>query len=901
MSATADRRRTRAKADRLTFVLDACSVIDTALEAMTSIRWPSARYRDDPVGFFRDILGAEPWSKQREVLESVRDNPRTSWKAGHRVSKHLALDTPVPTPTGWTTIGDIRPGDAVFDETGTPRKVLGVSDILFGEPCYEVEFDDGTTVVTSGTHAWKTWTHRARKQCDRKKRPRRGPGELTTTERIRDSLWTKHAGRNHAIVTAEPIQCEPAELPIDPYLLGVWLGDGASATGSVTTGDPEVVEAFARAGYDIRERGKRGKAVCFAAARSATSPSLHVQLRDAGLLRNKHVPQQYLRASEDQRRDLLAGLLDSDGHTRPDGRVMFTNTNERVALGVYELAASLGYKPHWREYRAMLNGVDCGPCYNVGFVTHEPVCRLERKNRRRRSPRKQWTKQRMVADVRPTASVPVRCIEVDSPSHLFLVSRAFIPTHNSHTDSGAALWFYSSFEDARVVMTAPVARQVDDILYRELRMMVRRAGKCAACRAEDPEDLRIPRPCPHSALIDGELGEKAKTGLVSKNFREIKGYTAKDVESITGTAGKNLLFIIDESSGVSDAIFEGLEGNRAGWSEGGTGVVRVLLSGNPTKTSGEFFRSHHDEKVSAHYHCITTSSEESPNVVAGKEIIPGLATKDWVQEKREMWGEDSALYKVRVKGEFALDEDGKIFSVHAIQESEQRWEETEASGRLYIGVDPAGESGTGDEAAFAPRRGLKLLELQAERGLSEAEHLVRVLGLIEAHGLPRETPVVVLDREGAVGAKVYAHFVGYLEEHPHAFELVAVRASDRAMRQPYIYDRMRDELAANLEAWVRDGGAIVEDTKLAAEMHVFEWEQHVNGRLKLVPQKKDLRKSSQLGRSPDRFDAVAHSCWEPLALRGGKDLPPSVRRDAEDEFAEVTMDPYAAQDTWGRG
>ena len=552
------RRRIRPKGERLTFVLDACQLIDQVLEDLTSIRWPSPKYREDPIGFFRDILGIEPWSKQREVLESIRDNPRTSWKAGHRVSK-------------------------------------------------------------------------------------------------------------------------------------------------------------------------------------------------------------------------------------------------------------------------------------------------------------------------------------------------------SNTAGGAALWFYSSFEDARVVMTAPVARQVDDILWRETRMMVRRAGKCVKCRAEDPEDLRIPRPCPHSARIDGELGDKAKTGLVSDNFREIKGYTAKDVEAITGTAGQNLAFFVDESSGVSDAIFEGLEGNRAGWSEAGTGVVRLILMGNPTKTSGEFFESHHNEKKSEHYHCITTSSEESPNVVAGKEVIPGLATKDWVDEKRAMWGEDSALYKVRVKGEFALDEDGKIFSVHAIKEAEDRWEETEASGRLYIGVDPAGESGTGDEAGYSARRGLKQLALQAARGQSEAEHLVQVLGLIAVHGLPRETPVVVLDREGAVGAKVHAHFLEYLEKHRDEFELVGIRASDKAKRQPQIYDRMRDELVANFEAWVRDGGAILTDTKLAAEMHIFEWEQHINGRLKLVPRKKELRKKDSLGRSPDRFDATTLSCWEPLALRAGDDLPPSLRdRGTDDGFAESTLDPYAGQDAWRR-
>lgn len=467
----------------------------------------------------------------------------------------------------------------------------------------------------------------------------------------------------------------------------------------------------------------------------------------------------------------------------------------------------------------------------------------------------------------------------------------------SNTASGCGLWFYSSFDDARVVMSAPVARQVDDILWRETAMMKKRGGVCLACRAEGVTE----RPCPHSALIDGKLGKRAATGLVSDNFREIKGYTAKDVEAITGTAGKNLFFVFDECSGIPDEIFEGLEGNRAGWASDGPGTVRVLYTGNPTKTSGEFYESHNGK--SKYFHCITTSSEDTPNCREGRVVVPGLATKEWVDEKKEMWGEESALYLIRVKGEFAEREDGKIFSVAAIVDAESRWADTKAEGRLFVGLDPAGESGTGDEAVFAPRRGQKLLELVAFTGLSPAAHLVHALGIVERLGRRREKPVIVLDREGAVGAKVYGEFLRFLEERKgeEPFELVAVRASDRAVRQPHVFDRMRDELTANLEGWMREGGAIPEDSKLAAELHVWEWEQQAHtGRLKLVPQKKVLRRRDQLGRSPDRYDALALACWVPLSLRDG--VPPSARRGPEpaEELAEHAFDPYAGADAWRR-
>lgn len=437
----------------------------------------------------------------------------------------------------------------------------------------------------------------------------------------------------------------------------------------------------------------------------------------------------------------------------------------------------------------------------------------------------------------------------------------------SNTAAGSGLWFYGSFEDARVIMTAPTAHQIDDILWREAKMMRKRAGKCVGCKREDPDDLRIPRPCPHSAKIDGEMGELARTGLKSVDFREIKGLTAKDVEAVTGTAGKNLFFIFDECSGIDDALFEGFEGNRAGFTSAGSGVVRVLYTGNPTKPKGEFYRSHTTHKE--YFFCITTSSEESPNVVERREVIPGLATLEWIEEKKRMWGEHSPLYLIRVKGEFATREDGKIFPVHRIEEAEQRWPKTEPEGRLFIGLDPAGESGTGDEACFCPRRGLKILEFLTFRGLTPEGHVAHLLGVVSKWKVPRETPVVVMDREGSVGAKVWTalHQHLYAETsagRPATFQLVGVRASDRARRRPDIYDRVRDELTASFDQWLGDGGALPEDAKLAAEMQELEWEQNARGRLK-VTHKKELRR--ELGRSPDRYDSAVLSCWEPLALQ----------------------------------
>jgi phage terminase large subunit len=456
----------------------------------------------------------------------------------------------------------------------------------------------------------------------------------------------------------------------------------------------------------------------------------------------------------------------------------------------------------------------------------------------------------------------------------------------SHTAAGVALWYFASFPDARVVLTSTTSRQVDQILWRELKMMRARGGRCLACKAADPNGRHTPRPCPHSALLEGDIGELARTGLKSGDFREIVGFTAREAEAVAGISGRHLLYLADEASGIPDEIFEAIEGNRAGG-------ARIAMFSNPTRNQGEFFEAFTSK--SHLYKCIRISSEESPNVVQGEVVIPGLATREWIDEKKLEWGEDSAMYKVRVLGEFALHEDGKIFSIHMLEQAEQRWHDTPEAGRLFIGLDPAGPSGSGDETVFAVRRGLKLIEVRSFRGLSAEAHLVQLLLLLNARKLPRETPVVVLDREGAVGAELYGLVRNFTEGNPAVFELVAVRASDRAIRQPQIYDRARDELAANLEAWFRDGGAILEDVKLSAELHTLEWKQAMNGRMKVTP-KDFLRK--HLGRSPDRYDALALAAWEPLSLR---DLARTAEEPQETpQGGRPALDPYAGQRGWER-
>ncbi|HJT59655.1 MAG TPA: protein kinase, partial [Ktedonobacteraceae bacterium] len=263
---------------------------------------------------------------------------------------------------------------------------------------------------------------------------------LVTTEKMAATLTVgSHERANHAIPVASPLVLPDADLPIAPYFLGAWLGDGNSRNNQITTADPTLLTEIEKDGYTVRPL--KGNRLLYAVddengkATSRWQPGMTGRLRALGLYLNKHIPTAYLRASEQQRRALLAGLLDTDGTVNHCGAVEFTTTSPQLAQGIFELVCSLGFRPSLRSGRARLRGKDCGPKWTLAFTTNEQVFRLERKTAAQKeclsnySPKR--NRFRYVVAVREVPSRPVRCIQVDSESHLYLAGRSMIPTHNS--------------------------------------------------------------------------------------------------------------------------------------------------------------------------------------------------------------------------------------------------------------------------------------------------------------------------------------------------------------------------------------------------------------------------------------------------------------------------------------
>ncbi len=339
------------------------------------------------------------------------------------MGKALALDTPLPTPTGWTTMGELAVGDFLIGSDGLPTRVVAATDVMLDRPCYAVEFSDGTVIVADAEHQWLTDTRASRKSAqvaaagsNRTRNQRIFPAVRTTRE-IAETLRcpTRDHRLNHSVDNAKALQAPDRDLLVPPYTLGAWLGDGTSACAQITVADPEILMHIEAEGVE--------------------AGTLQAGLRTIGVLNDKHIPTDYLRSSEAQRRDLLAGLLDTDGTVTNGGAIQFSVTSQRLADDVFELIVSLGYRCHRATKRARGRSEASSTAYILNFSTDESVFYLPRKalahKDRRANVGTARTVSRFITAVRPIASVPVRCVEVDNGDHMYLAGRAMVPTHNS--------------------------------------------------------------------------------------------------------------------------------------------------------------------------------------------------------------------------------------------------------------------------------------------------------------------------------------------------------------------------------------------------------------------------------------------------------------------------------------
>lgn len=366
-------------------------------------------------------LWPEQWSLE-SLLRTKASMPAWQWNAQYMQA--LALHTPIPTPNGWTTMGELQVGDYVFSADGKPVLVTWKSPVYEARPTYYVETDDGASVQADADHLWEVQTMRAD-----------GPRMVKTTKWLYDRQEKRAvkgvAKRRPRIRQSDPWDLPNAALPIDPYVLGAWLGDGTRSSAQFTSSEADAVwwsEEFTRLGYGLK---------AYAKMYSYRIAGAIEGLRAAGVLDNKHVPLQYLRASRTQRLAVLQGLMDTDGHCQL-GQAQFANTNLELVWGVEQLVLSLGGKPCTTSFESTAGGFAKGAgktCYKVSFYLKDAF-RMPRKAVKARN---KHTKHGRFVSVRHAPVADTVCIRVANPDGLFLAGERCLVTHNCPTAQESAL------------------------------------------------------------------------------------------------------------------------------------------------------------------------------------------------------------------------------------------------------------------------------------------------------------------------------------------------------------------------------------------------------------------------------------------------------------------------------
>ena len=341
--------------------------------------------------------------------------------------KALTHDTPIMTLDGWKNHGDLKAGDYVFGADGYPKRVIAVGEDIIDE-CYDVAFDDGPVIRAGQAHEWPV--ERDFEDAESGWARVRRPHIAETRELLTTDGMTRKGSRRDRIRLAEPLYGVRRNLLIEPYLLGYWLGDGSSDSAHLYVSETDLNGV---AHYGPARKMERAPTHTQNFYRIYVE-GLALPLRALNLLKNKHVPEEYLLASYEQRLALLQGLMDSDGSCGQNGNASFSNKNKKLVDAVLYLARSLGCKPTVKEKYVTLKGKRYGPHYQVFFRPPKgmDLFRLKRKNDRIKpmtGANSARTRVRYVKSITPVGRQPCRCIEVEGG--VYLAGEGLVPTHNS--------------------------------------------------------------------------------------------------------------------------------------------------------------------------------------------------------------------------------------------------------------------------------------------------------------------------------------------------------------------------------------------------------------------------------------------------------------------------------------
>lgn len=776
-------------------------------------RYPGCKYGPDVWACeFLDEIGAQVKERKFDGRHAV-DPIKMAVASGHGIGKALRCSEIVDTPSGPRRWGDIRVGDYLFGPDGEPTQVIAIP-YRGRRKQYRMTFDDGSHVDCSGEHLWNV---RGR-QHRRKGIP--GYATMTTEEIIARGVLRPNGvrmARQWEIPQQAPVEYAEAELPVEPYVMGLFLGDGGRRSGCITTIEPEVLDQLEALGYEYRLAGKQGTD-----AVSVTIYGLWHELRELGLLDcysyEKYIPEVFKYASVEQRAELFRGLVDTDGEVTKDGSLLFSTTSPRLRDDFVWLARSLGGKAriaptvkkpfYYDEDGNKVQGRDCYRVtatmprgFTVGYVLH--------KAERIREEIEPRYLARWIDSIEELGEDECMCVTVDRDDGLFLGPN-FTVTHNSCITAWIVCWIMATRPNCKGVVTANTASQLETKTWAEIKKWLNRS------MVKDLFDLKA------TSIEAKESPESWRVDAITCREEQAESFAGQHAASSTS------FYIFDEASAIPEVIYDVAEGGLT------DGEPMMFLFGNPTRNSGRFFECFHKRKKFWN----TRRIDSREVAISNKKII-----RQWAEE----YGEDSDFFKVRVKGEFPSQGSDQFIPADIVRVAMARGTpDVNKATCAIVGVDVArfGDDDTviatriGRDGTMPPKRynGLNTVGVVA-RVKDHIQYLRRTLGIKR---------IYCFVDEGGVGGGP----VDILKEDGFPVRGVNFSSSpDDAETYPY----KREEMWGRMAKWLEDG-AIANDKALEEDLISPTYSIDLKGRRKLES-KKDMKKRGCA--SPDAADAYA--------------------------------------------
>ena len=392
-----------------------------------------------------------PYDYQVRLIQAYHENKQCIAMLPRQMGKALSNETPILTPTGFTKMGDLKVGDVIYGPNGKPTNITFITETMNNRKCYEIEFIHGEKIIADAEHLW-TWVD-----------PYKGEITGTTVELLERFEKFKSGSQSIHIKHTDLIEFESKPIPIDPYYLGLWLGDGGSKDLRITC----TVEDYEEYRKIFNSRSLEVSSFTLD-KRSDKTGTFYVKggakaFKELGVWGNKHIPDSYIFNNELVRSEIIQGLMDSDGTVEKNGVCRFYQSNERIARQVRLILSTLGIKSTLSSKPTTHKDV-----WTICFTTNDlDMFKLSRKLDRQRLNKNYPKNTRIyIRNIVETTSVPVRCLQVDNDDHLFLAGETLVPTHNTTCAVAYLLWFTMFVPDCQVLIAAHKYEGARDIMDR---------------------------------------------------------------------------------------------------------------------------------------------------------------------------------------------------------------------------------------------------------------------------------------------------------------------------------------------------------------------------------------------------------------------------------------------------